>query len=65
MDNITRQNFKAMSDGLKEQRAKTSELQETITTYNQIVGQLQNQVQQLQADLGFLKAKLQGFGRTT
>jgi len=56
MDSVTKRNFLAMSEGLKEQRAKTSELQETITKYNQIVGQLIIQVQQLQADIGVMKA---------
>ena len=65
MDELSKRNFHALSEGLKEQRSKTSELTKQINNYTQVVGQLQVQVQSLQSQVGILLAKQMGNGRTT
>ena len=64
MDELTTRNISALSEGLKEQRSQTSTLQKQITTYNNIIGQLQTQVQELQVKVGLLLAQVKGRGPT-
>ena len=65
MDDLTKRNFLALSEGLKEQRAKTSKLEIQITQYNELIGAMQAQVQVLQSQVGFLTASVAGHGATS
>ena len=65
MDELTLRNFQALSQGLKEQRSKTSELQITINQLQETVGQLQSQLAEMQNQTFALLAAMQGNGATS
>jgi phage shock protein A len=51
MDDLTRKNFKALSDGLKSERTKNENLAKKMTN-------LENQISQLRADMNQMNTQL-------
>jgi uncharacterized protein YlxW (UPF0749 family) len=65
MDNLTKRNFNALSEGLKHQRDKNAELHEKVDHLQKTVTQLQQQVIQLQQQVAVLMPLAYGNGPTS
>ena len=64
MDELTKRNINALAQGLKEQRAKTSEMNETIKSLQGTVAQLQAQLAEIQNQTFAILAATHGGGAT-
>ena len=64
MDALAEKNFKALAQGLKDERVKTSALANEVTLLREAIGTLQQQVINLQQQSGIMMAKVQGNGAT-
>ena len=65
MDELTKRNFHAMSEGLKAVRTQVDELKEDLKRKDGIISQLSIQQQTMQQQLAVLFAKSMGPGSTT
>jgi hypothetical protein len=64
MDALTLQNFKALSQGLKDERKKNSELAIKVSKLENTVAMMQTTINNLTPQVMYLKAKSQGTGAT-
>jgi uncharacterized coiled-coil protein SlyX len=64
MDSLTKRNFNALSEGLKEQRSKNQENFTKIQTLETTVAQLRNDLERLHAQLTALLPRVYGTGAT-
>lgn len=65
MDELTTRNFQALSAGLKEERAKNSDLKIKVDNLEQTLAQLQGQLNAMQSQLHMLLAMSKGHGATS
>ena len=65
MDALSEKNFKALAQGLKDERVKGSSLTIEVNLLRETIGTMQQQLIRLQQQYGILFAKVQGTGATT
>lgn len=65
MDELTKRNFHAMSDGLKDLRSELDLIKEEGKKKDAIISQLSTQQQTMQQQLSVLFAKTMGSGSTS
>lgn len=64
MDELTKKNFLAMSEGLKALRTEVSELKKTLVTQNEQIQQLKSELESIKQSNNILLAKHRGTGPT-
>ena len=65
MDELTKRNFHAMSEGLKAQRDETDILKEELKKRDAIIGQLMERLNGMEQRLAVVFAKSMGAGSTS
>ena len=65
IDELARRNNKALSEGLKAERAKNLEMMEIVKALEQTVAQLQGELHKTQQTVNILFAGSKGNGATT
>ena len=65
MDELTAKNFRALSQGLQDERSRVSELSQKVTRLESALSTGQQQIITLQQLVGLLTAKIQGNRSTT
>ena len=64
MDNLTKRNFHALSEGLKAQRSSFEELSIKVNALENAIAIMQQQIAQMQQQLAVTSAMLHGSGAT-
>jgi predicted nucleic acid-binding Zn-ribbon protein len=65
MDNLTKRNFNALSEGLKQQRGRSDDLYDKVSKLQTTVTHLQQQIQNLQQQVAMLLPLAYGHGSTS